>query len=498
MTGQQGIRVTPGWLRPVAVCAVAGLHAAIVFGVPWPTAQEAAVTAPLAVVVVPQGNPTPSMQTPDPAEAVEVRPPSAASVDSMAVESEIVEKIEPAEQPRERPVEAPEAKPVEAAAARAPERVALAVTPPTRVERIDRKEQAEVHPERAVESATRPLPDASEAKAADTPAQVPSEPVAAAEPSRIAAPPTQSREAPPVEAPSEQVAAAEPSHAPATPAQSRDAPPVDARQSARPVPAPLMQFNPAAAAVANDAPESKAEVVEAAPARPPERAVDRPAAAQAQPANPTSAQASPVRTESQAAPAVERPTTAQAQPSNPTSAQASPVRTEPQAAPAVERTGPVQQAMRTEPNQAMVRDRPDRGDPTIANDNKPTKEKQEKQKPRTRSMASTASSASAPSRHSTVAGASGGAASANYRALVMAELNRRKFYPSGAREQRGVVVVTFAIGSSGGVTNFSITRSSGVSALDGAVLQMMRSVSLPPPPGGSFRATVPVHFDLPR
>jgi protein TonB len=490
MMARQGISVTPGWLRPVAVCAVAALHAAVVFGVPWPTAQEAAVTAPLAVVVVPQGNPTPSMQTPDPAEAVEVRPPSAASVDSMPAESEIVEKIDPAEQTRERPVEATEAKPVEAAAARAPDRVALAVIPPTRAERIDRKEQAEVRPERAVESSTSPAPDVSEVRAADAPAEAPSEPVVAAEPSRAADTPAH--------APSAQVAAAEPSRAPATPTQSREASPVDTRQSARPVPAPLMQFNPAAAAVASEAPESKSDVAEAAPARPPERAVDRPAAAQAQPANPASAQASPVRTEPQAATAVERPAAAQAQPSNPTSAQASPARSEPQAAPAVERTGPVQQAMRTAPNQAMVRDRPDRGDPTIANDNKPAKEKQEKKKPKMRSMASTASSASAPSRHSAVAGVSGGAASANYRALVMAELNRRKFYPSGAREQRGVVVVTFAIGSSGGVTSFSITRSSGVSALDGAVLQMMRSVSLPPPPGGSFRATVPVHFDLPR
>jgi protein TonB len=259
-----------------------------------------------------------------------------------------------------------------------------------------------------------------------------------------------------------------------------------------------MEFNPAATAVASDAPESKAEAVEAAPTRPPERTAERPVVPQAQPASPVAAQASPVRTESQAATTVERPAVAQVQPSNPASAQASPVRTEPQAAPAIERTGPVQQAMRTEPNQATVRDRPERGDPTIANDYKPAKEKEAKKKPKTRSTASTASSASAPSRHSAVASVSGAVGSANYRALVVAELNRRKFYPSGARDQRGVVVVTFSIGSSGGVTSFSISRSSGVSALDGAVLQMMRSVSLPPPPGGSFRATVPVHFDLPR
>ena len=80
----------------------------------------------------------------------------------------------------------------------------------------------------------------------------------------------------------------------------------------------------------------------------------------------------------------------------------------------------------------------------------------------------------------------------------MAELNRRKFYPSGARDVRGVVYVTFAIGSSGAVTSFSISRSSGNSVLDGAVLQMMRSVALPPPPGGSFRATAPVHFEVQR
>ena len=79
------------------------------------------------------------------------------------------------------------------------------------------------------------------------------------------------------------------------------------------------------------------------------------------------------------------------------------------------------------------------------------------------------------------------------------ELHRLKFYPSGARDVRGVAYVTFAIGSSGAVTSLSIGRSSGNSPLDGAVLQIMRSVSLPPPPpGGSFRATAPAHFEMPR
>jgi protein TonB len=225
-----------------------------------------------------------------------------------------------------------------------------------------------------------------------------------------------------------------------------------------------MQLNPAAEAVAS-IPESKPQVSEAVPATTPvqnERAVDRPVA---QPANPRADQAAPVK---------------------------------PELAPAAERTGPVQQAMRTEPNEAMVRGRPDRGDPTIANDKKPAREKEEKKKPKARAMASTAASASSPSRPSPDAGVAGSAASATYRALVMAELNRRKFYPPDARDQRGVVVVTFAIGSSGSVTSSRISRSSGVSALDGAVLQMMRSVSLPPPPGGSFHATAPIRFDVQR
>jgi protein TonB len=94
----------------------------------------------------------------------------------------------------------------------------------------------------------------------------------------------------------------------------------------------------------------------------------------------------------------------------------------------------------------------------------------------------------------------GSVASANYRSIVAAELNRRKFYPAGARSSgtHGVVVVTFTIGPGGHVTEHSITRSSGQPALDQAVHQMMASVSLPPPPGGSFRASVPIHFDLAR
>ena len=84
--------------------------------------------------------------------------------------------------------------------------------------------------------------------------------------------------------------------------------------------------------------------------------------------------------------------------------------------------------------------------------------------------------------------------------MLSAELNRRKFYPPAARSSgvQGVVIVAFTVGLSGQVTGHSITRSSGQPALDQAVHQMMASVSLPPPPGGVFRASVPIHFDIER
>jgi protein TonB len=92
----------------------------------------------------------------------------------------------------------------------------------------------------------------------------------------------------------------------------------------------------------------------------------------------------------------------------------------------------------------------------------------------------------------------GSIASANYRSIVAADLNRRKFYPPSARAAgtQGVVVVTFTIGTDGRVAQHAISRSSGRPVLDRAVHQMMAAVSLPPPPGGRFRATVPIRFDI--
>jgi protein TonB len=114
------------------------------------------------------------------------------------------------------------------------------------------------------------------------------------------------------------------------------------------------------------------------------------------------------------------------------------------------------------------------------------------------SHASAASRASAVAHHSTAETVTGSVASATYRSIVSAELNRRKFYPPDARAAgtEGVVTVSFTVGPSGRVANHSIIRSSGAPALDRAVDRMMAALALPPPPGGHFRATVPIRFDL--
>ncbi|MDK9695781.1 MAG: energy transducer TonB [Siculibacillus sp.] len=96
------------------------------------------------------------------------------------------------------------------------------------------------------------------------------------------------------------------------------------------------------------------------------------------------------------------------------------------------------------------------------------------------------------------AAASRAATTVSYSALVSAELRRHRHYPPAAREAgiTGTVTVSFVIGADGRVTSHAIVRSSGHAVLDGAARSMMSALSLPPPPGGSFRSTVPVRFDL--
>jgi protein TonB len=87
---------------------------------------------------------------------------------------------------------------------------------------------------------------------------------------------------------------------------------------------------------------------------------------------------------------------------------------------------------------------------------------------------------------------------ANWQSQLMAHLERRKRYPSGARSrgERGTVYVRFTIDGSGNVLSASLARTSGFAELDQEVLALVRRASpVPaPPPGANRTITAPVRF----
>jgi protein TonB len=90
--------------------------------------------------------------------------------------------------------------------------------------------------------------------------------------------------------------------------------------------------------------------------------------------------------------------------------------------------------------------------------------------------------------------ASGAVSAADYGRLVYAEITRHSHYPEQASPATGTVVLSFTIGSSGRVTSSSIVQSSGNGLLDGAARQTLSALSLPPPPGGRYSNSVPIHL----
>ncbi len=87
---------------------------------------------------------------------------------------------------------------------------------------------------------------------------------------------------------------------------------------------------------------------------------------------------------------------------------------------------------------------------------------------------------------------------ASWQSSLMAHLERRKRYPSGAmsRGERGTVYVRFSIDGAGNVLSAALARSSGFSELDQEVLSLVRRASpVPaPPPGANRTITAPVRF----
>ncbi|MCA1454617.1 energy transducer TonB [Bradyrhizobium sp. BRP22] len=89
---------------------------------------------------------------------------------------------------------------------------------------------------------------------------------------------------------------------------------------------------------------------------------------------------------------------------------------------------------------------------------------------------------------------------ATWQSLLMAHLERRKRFPSDARERgaRGIAYVRFAIDGAGKVLWASLVRSSGFADLDQEVVALVHRASpVPvPPPGANRTITVPVNFNV--
>lgn len=89
---------------------------------------------------------------------------------------------------------------------------------------------------------------------------------------------------------------------------------------------------------------------------------------------------------------------------------------------------------------------------------------------------------------------------ARWQSRLLAHLERRKRYPSGAKSRReqGTAYVRFSIDASGNVLSVRLARSSGFPELDQEVVAMVRRASPvpPPPPGVNREITVPVRFSV--
>ncbi len=110
-------------------------------------------------------------------------------------------------------------------------------------------------------------------------------------------------------------------------------------------------------------------------------------------------------------------------------------------------------------------------------------------RPREESRRAAQASPGAPSTRAPSSAAASASSLSAYRGEVSAIIRSRLLYPEAARARgaRGTVGVSFAIGPSGAVTSFAITRSSRDRELDAAARSLVEGARFPPPPGGSAR-----------
>lgn len=94
----------------------------------------------------------------------------------------------------------------------------------------------------------------------------------------------------------------------------------------------------------------------------------------------------------------------------------------------------------------------------------------------------------------------GSVSPAKWQSRLMAHLERRKKYPSGARSRReqGTAYVRFRIDDAGNVLSASLVRSSGFPELDAEVMSLVKRASpVPAPPAGVNKTiTAPVRFKV--
>jgi TonB family protein len=86
----------------------------------------------------------------------------------------------------------------------------------------------------------------------------------------------------------------------------------------------------------------------------------------------------------------------------------------------------------------------------------------------------------------------GGATRAAYAAAVKKELARRKRRPDA--DAHGTVSVNFVIGPDGAPVAINIEKQTHPALAD-AARSIVAAVQLPPPPGGTFAATVSIKFE---
>lgn len=191
-------------------------------------------------------------------------------------------------------------------------------------------------------------------------------------------------------------------------------------------------------------------------------------------------------------------------------AEAEPEPLEPQPQP--EETDPVQEEVLVALDKVEVPIPLLRPPPPVAEKPKPKKQeaapkpkpKQEKPAPASTASRAAAAQVAQSSRNAasqTVAGMGFGSVSpARWQSRLMAHLERRKRYPSGARSRReeGIAYVRFRIDDGGNVLSASLARSSGFPELDNEVVDMVRRASpVPaPPPGVNKTITAPVKFTV--